>query len=55
MTFKEKKRKLKEIDIKWEHGDEICVFLRDVQKWKDQLDTEYGIDCADDMRMTHVL
>ena len=55
MTFKEKKKKLKEINISWEHGDDICVFLQNVQKLKDQLDDEYGIDWADDMRMMHVL
>ena len=55
MTFREKKKKLKEINISWEHGDDIHVFLRNVQKLKDQLDNEYGIDWADNMRMTHVL
>ena len=55
MTFKEKKKKLKEININWDHGDDIRVFLRNVQKLKDQLDDEYGIEWADDMRMTHVL
>ena len=44
VTFKEKKKKLKEINISWDHGDDIRVFLRNIQKLKDQLDDEYGID-----------
>ena len=55
MMFREKKQKLKEINIKWEHGVDIRVFLSNVQKLKDQLEDEYGIDWADEMRMTHVV
>ena len=42
--FQREKEKLKEINISWEHGDDICVFLRNIHKLKDQLDDEYGIE-----------
>ena len=35
MTFREKKQKLKKINIPWEHGVDICVFLSNVQKLKE--------------------
>ena len=40
MTFKEKMRKLKEINLRWEHGIDICLYLGNVQKLKEQLEDE---------------
>ena len=53
--FLREKEKLKEINIIWEHDDDIRVFLQNFQKLKDQLDEEYGIDWADDMHMMHAV
>ena len=55
LTFKEKKKKLKEINLKWEHGEDIRVFLSNVQKLQETLEDEYGIEWPEDMRKTHVV
>ena len=55
MTFREKKKRLKEINIRWEHGVDSRAFLSNVQKLNEQLEDEHGIDWADDMRMTHLV
>ena len=41
MTFKEKRKKLNEINLKWEPGEDIHVFLSNVQKLQEQLEDEY--------------
>ena len=55
MTFEKKRRELKEINLRWEHQGDIRVFLSNVQKLKEQLEDEYGIEWADNMLMTHVV
>ena len=55
LTFKEKKKKLKEINLTWGHRNDIRVFLSNIQKLKETLEDEYGIERPKDMRMTHVV
>ena len=55
LTFKEKKKKLKEINLTWGHGDDIRVFLSKIQKLQETLEDKYGIKWPEDMRMTHIV
>ena len=55
LTTGDKKKKLKQIELEWTPGDDIRVFFSKVQKLKDELEDEYGIDWTDDLRMTHVV
>ena len=47
--------KPKQIDLEWNPGDDILVFLSKVQKLKEELEDEYDLDWADGMRLTHVV
>ena len=55
MTSKEKKQKLKDINLEWEPNTDIRVFLSSVQKLTEQLRDEYDLERANDMRQTHVV
>ena len=55
MTSREKKQKLKDINLEWEHGDDVRVFLSKVQKLQEQLQDQYDLDWAEDVRMTHIV
>ena len=49
------KKKLKEINLTWGHGDDIRVFLSNIQKLQETLEDAYGIKWREDMRMTHLV
>ena len=49
ITTKERKKKLKQIELEWTPGDDIRVFFTKVQKLKDELEDEYGIEWTDDL------
>ena len=55
MTSREKKQKLKEVNLEWEQGDDVRVFLSKVQKLQEQLQDQYDLDWAEDVRMTHIV
>ena len=55
MTSKEKKQKIKEINLEWQPGTDIRFFLSSVQKLSKQLRDEYDLEWANDMRQTHVV
>ena len=46
---------MKQIELEWTPGDNIRVFFTKIQKLKDELEDEYGIEWTDDLRITHVV
>ena len=55
LTTREKTQKLKDVQRKWDHDEDVKTFFTKLDKLSDELKDEYGIDWPTDLKINHAV